>query len=154
EEEAALTAHINALHDKTSPRYQQWMTVKSFADQYGVAPEDVTTVVSWLKSHGFVVDHIPPSRMFIEFSGTAAQVAAAFHTQIHRLRVKGVDHIANTSDPQIPQELAKVVAGIHALHDFMPHPMKKERGQVTRDSATGQWNVSSPSPDDTFTFGR
>ena len=54
------------------------------------------------------------------------------------------------SDPQIPEELAKAVVGVHALHDFMPHPMHKDRGAVKRDHTTGAWSMVTPSPDFTF----
>ncbi len=142
EQEAVLEAHIDALHDKTSPRYHQWLTVGEFADQYGVSPADIAVVTAWLGAHGLHVDSVPPSRMFIEFSGTAAQVREAFHTQIDRLLVDGVPHIGNRSDPHIPAELAKAVVGVHALHDFMPHPTHKDRGLVRRDHATGKWRES------------
>ncbi len=66
-----------------------------------------------------------PSGMLIDFSGTAGQVQAAFRTEIHRLSVNGQDHIANMSDPQIPDALAPVIAGIVSLHDFRPRSMKK-----------------------------
>ena len=36
------------------------------------------------------------------------------------------------SDPQIPAALAPVVVGVHALHDFMPHPMHRDLGAVKR----------------------
>jgi len=42
------------------------------------------------------------SGMIIDFSGTAGLVKAAFHTEIHRLDVNGVAHIANASDPSSP----------------------------------------------------
>ena len=67
--------------------------------------------------------------MSIDFSGTAGQVLAAFNTEIHRLSVNGKDHIANMSDPQIPEALAPVVTGIVSLHDFRPHSMKKPAPQ-------------------------
>src|SRR6202034_1540045 len=54
---------------------------------------------------------------------TAGQVLAAFHTEIHRLLVDGKEHIANMSDPQIPEALAPVVAGVVSLHDFRPYSM-------------------------------
>jgi subtilase family serine protease len=61
--------------------------------------------------------------MTINFSGTAGQVREAFGTEIHALEVKGVRHIANVRDPQIPAALAPVVEGIVSLHDFRPRPM-------------------------------
>ncbi len=146
ERDAALVTHIDALHDKTSPLYQHWLTAKDFGDQYGVSPSDVAVVEHWLEGYGFHIDGVPPSRMFIEFTGTAAQVKAAFHTQIDRLTVGGELHFANMSDPKIPVQLAKVVAGVHALHDFLPHSMRKERGHVRRNHATGKWQITKPAP--------
>ena len=58
--------------------------------------------------------------MSIDYSGTAGQVRAAFHTEIHHLSVNGVTHFANMSDPEIPAALAPAVVGIVALHDFKP----------------------------------
>lgn len=49
--------------------------------------------------------------MVIDFSGTAGQIRNAFKTEMHRLNVKGVEHIANASDPQIPAALAPIVSG-------------------------------------------
>jgi len=151
EREAALAAHIDALHDQTSPLFHQWLTVESFAEQYGVSIADVETVCSWLMSHGFRIDSVPPSRMFIEFSGTVAEVNAAFHTEIDQLLVRGAPHIGNMNDPQIPAALAPVIVGIYALHDFMPHPMHEDRGVARRSRATGAWSTSTP--DFSFTFG-
>ncbi len=151
EQEAALEAQIDALHDKTSPQFQKWLTLDQFASQYGVAQADIDVITGWLRSHGLRVDSVPPSRMFIEFSGTAAQVSEAFGTEIDNLVVDGKPHFANVRDPQIPAELAKVVVGVHALHDFMPHPMRKDRGQARRDHVTGAWSLPKPSPD--FSIG-
>jgi subtilase family serine protease len=151
EQEAALETQMDALHDNTSPQFHQWLTLDQFASQYGVAQADIDVITGWLRAHGFRVDSVPPSRMFIEFSGTAGQVSEAFHTEIDNLLVKGNPHFANMRDPQIPEELAKVVVGVHALHDFMPHPMHKDSGQVRRDHATGAWSLIKPSPD--FTMG-
>ena len=68
--------------------------------------------------------------ILIDFSGTAGQVRSAFHTDIHRLNVKGEKHIANMSDPKIPAALEPAVAGVVSLHDFCPTPCIS-RGQTT-----------------------
>ena len=64
--------------------------------------------------------------------GRRARCSEAFHTEIHALDVGGVSHIGNMSDPSIPAALAPVVVGIHALHDFMPHPLHRDLGAATR----------------------
>jgi subtilase family serine protease len=140
EQQARLAAHIENLHDKQSASFHQWLTASEFAAMYGVAQADVDVVSSWLTSHGFQIDSVAESRMFVEFTGTAKQIREAFHTEIHHLLVNGATHIANMSDPQIPEALAPVVVGVHALHDFMPHPNYKSKGLARRDSATGAWD--------------
>lgn len=125
EREQALRAFIDQQHDSSSPNFHQWLTADQLGQTYGPAPLDIEMVSNWLESSGFTVNTVYPSGMLIDFSGTAGQVQAAFRTEIHRLSVNGQDHIANMSDPQIPDALAPVIAGIVSLHDFRPRSMKK-----------------------------
>jgi subtilase family serine protease len=125
EREQALKNFIDQLHDSSSPNFHRWLTAEQFGQIYGPAPRDIDTVTDWLHSNGFTVNTVYPSGMLIDFSGTARQVLTAFGTEIHRLSVNGKDHIANMSDPRIPEALAPVVVGIVSLHDFRPHSMKK-----------------------------
>src|SRR5580658_4974209 len=125
ERELALENFIDRQHDSASPNFHKWLTADEFGQKYGPAPLDIETVSGWLRASGFTVNTVYPSGMLIDFSGTAGQVSAAFRTEIHRLSVNGKDHIANMSDPQIPEALAPVVAGIVSLHDFWPHSMRK-----------------------------
>jgi subtilase family serine protease len=134
EREQALKNFIDRQHDSTSPNFHRWLTAGEFGQMYGPAPQDIETVAAWLRSSGFTVNTVYPSGMSIDFSGTAGQVLAAFHTEIHRLSVNGKDHLANMSDPRIPEALAPVVGGIVSLHDFRPHSMRRPRAQYTVSS--------------------
>lgn len=125
--EQALERLIADLHDPKSPNFHKWLTVAEFGKNYGLAESDIQAVTNWLESHGFIVNSVYPSRMVIDFSGTAGQVRSAFHTTIHNLNVKGAHHIANFSDPQIPAALAPAVAGIVSLHDFRPQNMSRPK---------------------------
>jgi len=124
EREEALRNFIEQQHDSASPNFHKWLTADQFGKIYGPASADIETVSDWLSSNGFTVNTVYPSGMMIDFSGTAGQVAAAFGTEIHRLSVDGQDHIANMSDPKIPELLAPVVAGVVSLHDFRPQSMR------------------------------
>lgn len=120
--ESALEAYMQSTQTQGSPNYHQWLTAAELAAQYGPAPADVSTITAWLQSHGFQVNGVSGSGMFIDFSGTAAQVTETFKTEIHSLEVNGQSHFANMQNPRIPAALAPVVTGLVALHDFRPHP--------------------------------
>jgi subtilase family serine protease len=137
EQETALKALIDDLHNPESANYHHWLTAAEFGERFGLAQQDVDTITSWLTSRGFQVNFVYPSRIMIDFSGTAGQVMAAFHTEIHHLEVNGKSHIANVSEPHIPSALAPAIAGVVSLHDFRPHPMMKPRHQYTFPSGLG-----------------
>jgi len=85
-------------------------------------------------------ENVPAGGLFVDFSGTAGQVAQAFHTEIHRYRVNGQSHYANPGDPYIPAALAPVVSGFRALNDFHPQPQLRHLGVGRFDRATGKWS--------------
>jgi len=66
-----------------------------------VSQQDLDTITRWLQSYGLKVNVVYESGLIIDLSGTAGQVRAAFHTEIHELDVNGEKHIANMSDPKI-----------------------------------------------------
>jgi subtilase family serine protease len=131
EQEAAVRALIDDLHDANSPQFHHWLTAEEFGRNYAPAAEDVAKIKGWLVSHGFQVNVVYPSGMAIDFSGTASQVRQAFHTSIHYFEAGGKRHIANASDPQIPQAFAPVLAGVVSMHDFRPHAMRTVHSNYT-----------------------
>jgi len=139
EQENALSSRIQQIHNPRSPDYQQWLTPESFGQCYGVADADVSKVTGWLQSHGFQVEAVPAGKMSIVFSGTAGQVRNAFRTEIHNLNVRGQQHIANMTEPQVPAALAPVIAGFRSLNDFFPKPMVHMIGPVQRERGSGKW---------------
>ena len=136
---------VQHQHDKNSPLYHHWLTAAEFGGaSYGAAPEDVAAITGWLTSHGFTVNAVYTSGMMIDFSGTAAQIRNAFHTEIHNLNVNGTAHVANMSDPQIPAALAPAVRGVVSMHDFRPRPMKREKSKFTFTSSGATYQAVTP----------
>lgn len=118
----ALDELVDELHDPESPAYHRWLTPEQYGERFGVSESDVAQLVAWLQGHGMEVEEVAAGRLSITFSGTAAQVESAFHTQIHTYNLGGAVHHANASDPEIPIAFAGVVAGIVSLHDFRSAP--------------------------------
>ena len=123
QQEAELQTYLRAVEDPNSPQYRQWLTPAEFGRRFGVSDADLIAVEQWLAQQGFTVSRVTSGRIAIEFSGTVQQVDNAFRTSIHQYVVNGQQHWANASDPQIPQALAPVVAGVVALNNFAPHSM-------------------------------
>jgi subtilase family serine protease len=133
--EQAFEQAIDQMYVPGSPTFHQWLTPAQIGAEYGPNSQDIKTVESWLKSHGFTVNTLYPSGMFIDITGTAGQVREAFGTEIHNLQVGSARHVANMSDPKIPTALSPVVAGVASLNDFRPRSMRKPRAQYTYGGA-------------------
>jgi hypothetical protein len=102
--------------------FHQWLKPAQFAARYGVSQGDLQATAAWLRSQGFTIDQIPPSADRIVFSGTAAQVETAFHTEMHRYNLNGAENWANSTELSFPQAIAGMVIGVRNLDTFRPLP--------------------------------
>jgi subtilase family serine protease len=125
-QEAILQELLSAQQNQASPLYHQWLTPETFATRFGVADQDLAATQSWLTSRGFHIDSVSRSRDRITFSGTAAQVQAAFGTELHHYRTADNEtHFAPAADLSLPAELAPLTAAVLHLSDFRPRPNLK-----------------------------
>jgi subtilase family serine protease len=138
QQEAALQQMVDAQQTKGSGSYHAWLTPEEFGKQFGPSDADVQAVTDWLTRQGFQVAKVAAGRTVIEFGGTVAQVRNAFHTEMHKFAVNGETHVANVSDPAIPEALAPVVRGVVAMNDFPRRPMAHNKGTYRWERATGQ----------------
>jgi subtilase family serine protease len=150
EQQQALDQLTEDLHNPKSPSFHHWLTASEIGQRFGLAPQDLATITAWLQSHRFTVNSVYTNGLMIDFSGTAGQIREAFHTEIHALNVNGASHIANMSDPQIPEAFAPAVAGIVSMHDFRPHTMAKKKADYTFSS--GGYTYEAVTPGDLATI--
>ena len=139
EQQAAFDAFIASQYDPKSPNFHRWLQPEEVGEEFGPATEDIEAVSAWLRKHSLAVADVAKNRLSIRFSGKASDVENAFHTQIHNLELMGVQHIGNTSDPQIPAAIAPVVIGVKALHNFFPRPMHRLGHSVAQNHNSGAW---------------
>ena len=149
QQEAALRTLLDEQQDRNSANFHKWLTPEQFGQQFGPADSDIQVVKGWLEAHGFHVTNVAKGRTVIEFSGNAAQVRQAFHTDIHKFLVNGEEHWANTRDPEIPEAIAPVVGSIKSLHSFFKHPthvvLKKDAKVTVRPGANPAVNLNGGS---------
>jgi subtilase family serine protease len=115
-----MNALLAEQQDSASPNYHKWLTPQQMADRFGMSPDDLAKVSVWLSAQGFTVDNEAGNRTHISFSGNAAQIKAAFHTEIHYYNVNGDEHFANASAVSVPAAFSSVVLGVRGLSNFRP----------------------------------
>jgi len=125
-----LDALTEAQQQPGSALFHHWLTPEEYGRRFGASFGDVARISGWLAGHGFAVEPVAAGRRSLVFSGTAAQVAETFHTELHRYEVEGAAHIANAQDPQIPRALASVVSGVLSLNDFRRKPATRSVRQL------------------------
>src|SRR5262249_15046812 len=113
----------------------QWLTPEEFGSEFGASTDATQKVTTWLAAQGFSIDRVARGGRWIQFSGTAAQVEAAFATEMHRYQTNRVTHIANARDLSLPAQVAPVVTAVLPLHDFsFKRPLLGRYFKVHRDS--------------------
>jgi uncharacterized protein (TIGR03437 family) len=131
-----------------SPNYHHWLTPEEYGQRFGVSDSDIGKITQWLQQQGLNVVSVARGKSWIAASGTAAQVEAAFQTEIHSYRVDGQTQFANASEPSVPAAFGSVVKSIRGLNDFRMKP-RMHRAAFQPDSskphyATNQGNFIAP----------
>ncbi len=104
-------ATLQKVSDPASASYGKWLTSAQFKASYAPASSDVSAVRSWLRSQGFTVSKTFQSGMYVEASGTNAQVEKTFGTAVHTYTYQGRSVQANTSSLSLPSDTPAAVSG-------------------------------------------
>jgi hypothetical protein len=114
-QQRALDAELESQQTPGSCAYHAWLTPQQFADRFATLATDVNTVADWLNSEGFNVAALPASHGWIEFSGTAAQVAQAFGAPVHAYSTTSGTRLAVSGAVSVPAALSPVIHGLASL---------------------------------------
>jgi subtilase family serine protease len=145
----ALSRLIADQQNPKSAHYHHWLTPSQYGARFGATDATVATLSNWLKSNGLSVGEVPAGRGHLPFSGSKAQIEAAFRISIHLFDVQGERHYSNVSEPMIPASFMSLVAAVRGLNDFYPKPGVKPLRPVPRGtlSPLGANAAPSASPD-------
>ncbi len=67
-QQKAINQLLAQQQDPHSPQYHHWLTPDQYADRFGLSPNDVQKLTTWLQSQGFTVVRVARARNFIVFS--------------------------------------------------------------------------------------
>lgn len=139
-----LEQFLAEQQDSKSWNYRRWLTPEEFGERFGASQEVTAKVAAWLKTAGMTDVQVSKGRLFVNFSGTAQAVTAAFHTAIHTYSVDGKQHYANVSAPSVPEGLSEMVLEVIGLNDFNPVPQTVPSSLLPQYSAGAGVNYLAP----------
>ena len=133
EQEAAFRQFTEEQQNPASPSYHHWLTPQQIGQRFGPSQDQITAVTGWLQSQNLTVRWIAPSGGFLGFSGTAADLGRALHTELHAYTVNGSQRISVASDPVLPASVAANIRAIRGLYTIEDKPFHSARA-VSSDS--------------------
>jgi subtilase family serine protease len=125
---------LQSISTPGSAAYGRWLSNAAFRARYAPARASVSAVQRWLRSQGFAVTRTLPSGMYIEASGSAAQVERTFGTGLREYRYHGATVRANTTPLSFPAAtpaaVTRAVAGMVGIDQgsTLKHPAATEPG--------------------------
>jgi subtilase family serine protease len=156
---AGAAAAVQAVSDPTSATYGQWLSNQEFDARYAPTAASVAAVQGWLRSSGFQVTKTLPSGMYVEASGSIAQVDKTFGTSVHNYSYLGKTVRANatalTLPASTPAAVSSVIAGVLGIDqgstlkapaDTLPGPPPGARYGVQPCSAYYAQKVATAQP--------
>jgi subtilase family serine protease len=123
----------NLIIDQSTPgnaKYGHFLTPEEFRAQFAPDPTEVKLVQDTLAGLGFTIEHTPASGLFVEASGTVAQVKNAFRVTQDLYSYNGKTLRANAEAPTLPAPIANLVTFIAGLDDsrFLVKPLHLSGG--------------------------
>jgi hypothetical protein len=105
------------LYDPKSPHYHHWLSREEIHQRFGETRAEFNKVERWLRTQGFKIDaaSFGGGSDYIQFTGTAAHVEAAFHVKIVSA---GPGGFANARDVLVPARFQGVIGSIVGLDNF------------------------------------
>ena len=122
QQEQAFEKLLRDQQDPASPEYHRWLAPDEIGQRFGLSDNNIAVITAWLQSHGLQVNWVSPSRIFVGFTGTAANVDRAFGTETHYYKVNGKELVSVSSDPTIPVALAPAIRSVRGLFTIGDRP--------------------------------
>ncbi|HEY1804621.1 MAG TPA: protease pro-enzyme activation domain-containing protein [Terracidiphilus sp.] len=122
QQELAFEQLLRDQQDPASPEYHHWLTPDEIGQRFGLSDNDIALITTWLQSQGMQGIWVSPSRVFVGFSGSAANVGQAFGAELHYYNVNGRQLISASSDPTVPAALAPAIRSVRGLFTIEERP--------------------------------
>ena len=99
---AGAAATLQAISTPGSASYGHWLSNKQFDARYGPVRSSVSAVQRWMRSQGFRITTTLPSGMYMEATGSVAQIDRTFNTAVRNYSYRGKLVHANSTALSFP----------------------------------------------------
>lgn len=142
-----LQNFVNNTTIPGSPDYHRFLTVSQFRDRFAPSNHSIAQLVHYLQSFGITVDKVYPDNLDITVTGTAAELNAAFATQLRDYTRNGQHFHRPAWKYVLPGELSSLVLAVPGLSNepgaFRPHLAQVGRGPLANEApAAVKWPTS------------
>jgi len=94
---------------------REYMSPKSYDDQFGASASDLDQVRSFAREHGLrEVGQISGNRI-LQFAGSAEQMSRAFGTQLWRYQFPGGEYRGREGTLSVPNNILPIIQGVFGL---------------------------------------
>jgi subtilase family serine protease len=118
----AFDQAVDALTQKSSPTYHQWMTDADLA-RYAPTRETISRVRAELERNNLTIISADTNGFTLRARGTIENAARAFNTTIHNFTLNGETFRANTTEAHLSGEATNLVTSVAGLVSHKIHPM-------------------------------
>jgi kumamolisin len=108
----------NFVAQTTTPgsgNYHRFLSVDQFVQRFAPSDRAIWQFLRYLKSFGIKVDKVYPDNLDITVTGTAAELNAAFSTQLHDFTRDGQRYHRPAWKAVLPNEFSSLVLGVPGL---------------------------------------
>jgi subtilase family serine protease len=125
---AQLDALAVAVSDPSSAQYGHFITADQFRAQFAPTAAQMAQVTAWLTAAGLSVTAVGADNRYVQVSGSAAAVSAAFGTLLVNYDVNGAPERAPSTDLSVPSSVAGLVEAVTGLATFGHRVVKDDFG--------------------------
>jgi hypothetical protein len=117
---AALQSYATAVSTPGSSDYRHYLSVAAFRARFAPTDAQIAAVRSALSSAGLTPSPVSANGLVITLSGSATQLARAFSTSFHQVKLAdGRTAYSNTSPPAVPSSIASTIQSVTGLDSLI-----------------------------------
>ena len=109
---AGAEATAQAVSDPSSSTYHQYLSADQVRARFAPSTAAVASVKRWLKGAGLTPGEVPANRLYVEATGSVAQVEKLFGVDLGVYSVRGQAVRGFDRDLTIPSGLATTITGV------------------------------------------